>query len=488
MNDVKPTVLFVDDEPMVLTTLERHARTAGFVVTTAASGNSAILKSRERPPDIAMVDVRLPGMTGFDVLRAIRQNAPACQVVLMTGHASVEMAVQALKFGACDYLGKPLDFARIDSLLAHVKSVFEQRESEARTRDHKLREDFGMVGEGPAIRHLIGAIRRLAPYVRTALVIGETGTGKELVARALHRAGRRANKPFVTINCSAVVETLFESELFGHVRGAFTGAHEHKVGLFEAADQGVLFLDEVGELPLGVQAKLLRVLELGEIQRVGSLDTRRVDVQVIAATNRDLCVEVAAGRFRRDLYYRLNIIELRTPPLRERREDIRPLTHAFMRECCSRWNKPLTAFAPEALDLLVQAPWDGNVRELRNVVERACLLADGPQISEHEVASSMPGPSPESPLQESAAVPPPFGSAVGDEDVSSLRTVERHHIMRALEHARGNKKAAARMLGVSRRALYRRLDRLGLESTIARRPTPAAPQDGQDASLTSGSE
>ena len=282
----------------------------------------------------------------------------------------------------------------------------------------------------------------------------------------------------MTINCSAVVETLFESELFGHVRGAFTGATETKPGLFEVADGGVLFLDEVGELPLGVQAKLLRVLELGEVHRVGSLEARRVDVQVLAATNRDLRIEVAAGRFRRDLFYRLNIVEIRLPALRERPEDIPALASTFVRDCATRWNKPLTGLSDAALAMLVDARWDGNIRELRNVIERASLLADGSLVTEKELAPCMPPITPAMPAGEEAApaapatvASAPFGAPATDPDADPplLSTVEREHILRALQHARGNKKAAARMLGVSRRALYRRLERLGLDSTISRR-------------------
>jgi transcriptional regulator with GAF, ATPase, and Fis domain len=304
--------------------------------------------------------------------------------------------------------------------------------------------------------------------VRTALITGETGTGKELVARALHRTGPRRERRFVTINCSAVVETLFESELFGHVRGAFTGATENKPGLFELADGGTLFLDEIGELPLTVQAKLLRVLELGEVHRVGSLDPRRVSVHVIAATNRDLRVEVASGRFRSDLYYRLNIVEVKLPPLRDRREDIPFLTAAFVRDTAERLQKPLLGLTPGAERMLTTGSWDGNVRELRNVIERACILTDGEFITERELAMSMPSEAPVLPrpvLQPEAA--PMRPSAAGETDL--LVNVEREHIQRALARSGGNKKAAAKMLGQSRRALYRRLERLDLSSTIARR-------------------
>ena len=290
---------------------------------------------------------------------------------------------------------------------------------------------------------------------------GETGVGKELVARALHQCGTRRTRRFVAVNCSAVVETLFESELFGHVRGAFTGAVENKPGFFEAADGGTLFLDEIGELPLTVQAKLLRVLETGEIQRVGSLDTRRVDVCVIAATNRDLRAEVNGGRFRSDLFYRLNVVEVKVPPLRERREDIPYLLAAMVAEFAERFKRPDLVVTAGAERLLMTAPWDGNVRELRNVVERAAILAERHRITERELARSLAAAmdtteavAASSPARADAAAVPPPGA--------SLSNLERDHIERVLAQVGGNKQAAAAILGVSRRALYRRLHRYGL--------------------------
>ena len=280
--------------------------------------------------------------------------------------------------------------------------------------------------------------------------------------------GPRRDRRFVTVNCSAVVETLFESELFGHVRGAFTGATENKQGLFELADNGTIFLDEIGELPPSVQAKLLRVLEVGDVHRVGSLEPRRVNVHVVAATNRDLRAEVAAGRFRSDLYYRLNIVEVRLPALRDRREDIPYLTASFVRETSDRLQKTLAGLTPGAERLLGAAMWDGNVRELRNVIERACIMADGDFITERELSVSMPIlPSAPSRQALGAAPDSASGETVPPDDL--LVTVEREHIQRALARAHGNKKAAARMLGLSRRALYRRLERLDLGDTIMRR-------------------
>jgi len=469
MNGPKPLIVIVDDEQGILDVVSRVARRAGYDAMTYSNGRDAIAALQTHRADLVLVDLRMPEVGGLDVLRAIRDRNPRCQAVLMTGFASVDTAVEAIKLGATDYLSKPLDFARLEALLATVRDDLDRRRSLLSIEgDVAKRLEFcGMIGRGPLMQELFGMIRRLAPHVRTALVTGETGTGKELVARALHQLGPRRERRFVAVNCSAVVETLFESELFGHVRGAFTGATEHKSGLFELADGGTLFLDEIGELPLSLQAKLLRVLELGEVHRVGSLEPRTVNVHVIAATNRDLRAEVAAGRFRSDLYYRLNIVEVALPPLRDRREDIPYLTAAFVRESSDRLRKPLVGLTPGAERLLAIAAWDGNVRELRNVIERACILADGDFITERELAVSMPQPRAIAP----AAAP---GLAEGPAAPDLLVTVEREHIQRALVRARGNKKAAARMLGLSRRALYRRLERLDLGDTIMRRRDASA--------------
>ncbi len=471
MNGQKPLVVVIDDEQGILDVVARFAQRAGYEAITCSSGRDALAALQTRRADLVMVDLRMPDLGGLDVLRAIREIDPRCQAVLMTGYASVDTAVEAIKLGATDYLSKPLDFARLEQLLGGVRDDLERRRSlQSIESDVARRLEFcGMIGRGPLMQELFGMIRRLAPHVRTALVTGETGTGKELVARGLHQMGPRRERRFVTVNCSAVVETLFESELFGHVRGAFTGATENKQGLFELADNGTLFLDEIGELPLTVQAKLLRVLEVGDVHRVGSLEPRKVNVHVIAATNRDLRAEVAAGRFRSDLYYRLNIVEVRLPPLRDRREDIPYLTAAFVRETSERLEKPLTGLTAGAERLLGAAAWEGNVRELRNVIERACIMADGDLITERELMVSLPILSYGAPPRAASGAHAPAAPAEGAPSDDLLVTVEREHIQRALLRAHGNKKAAARMLGLSRRALYRRLERLDLGDTIMRR-------------------
>ena len=465
MTDQQPMLVVVDDEQGVLEVVSRFARRAGYEVVTCAGGREAVSQIQARHADLAMVDLRMPDVGGLDVLRAIRESNPQCQAVLMTGYASVETAVEAIKLGAMDYLSKPLDFARLEQLLSGVREELERRRNVLSVESDLARrlEFCGMIGRGPAMQELFGMIRRLAPHARTVLITGETGTGKELVAHAFHKLGPRRDRRFVTVNCSAAVDARLESELFGHVRGAFSEAAEAKPGLFETADGGTLFLDEIGELPATVQAKLLRVLELGEVHRVGSLDPKRVNVHILAATNRDLRKEVAKGRFRSDLYYRLNIVEVKLPPLRDRREDISYLTAAFVRETSERLQKPLLGLTPGAERMLTGAPWDGNVRELRNVIERACILADGDFITERELSVNMPASSLQSRDRGLIA-----------QEADLLVTVEREHIQRALARAGGNKKVAAKMLGLSRRALYRRLERLDLGGTITRRRDTSA--------------
>jgi DNA-binding NtrC family response regulator len=470
MNSQRPVLVIVDDEQGILDVISRFAERAGFEVAVCSRGKEAIALIQARRPDLVMVDLRMPEVGGLDILRAIRDVDAHCQAVLMTGYASVDTAVEAVKLGAMDYLTKPLDFGRLDAMLASVREEIERRRSVLSMEGDLARrlEFCGMIGRAPRMQELFGLIRRLAPHVRLALITGETGTGKELVARALHSIGPRRDRRFLGVNCSAVNDTAFESELFGHVRGGFHGATESKPGMFELADGGTLFLDEVGGLPATAQAKLLRVLETGEVSRLGALESRRVDVHVIAATNRELRTEVAANRFRGDLFYRLNIVEVKLPPLRDRREDIPYLTAAFVREIAERLQKPLRGMTPGAERLLTESPWEGNVRELRNVIERACILADGEFVTERELAVSLP------PAVTMSGTREPVGADAQRRSSYEIETdllvnVERDHIQRALVRTGGNKKAAAQMLGLSRRALYRRLERLDLSATISRR-------------------
>jgi DNA-binding NtrC family response regulator len=456
----KPRIVVIDDEPGVLGLMERIIAPTGYEVALFTSASEALSRLSTEPADVAIVDLRMPEINGLDVLRAVREAQPNCQVVLMTAHGCVDSAIEAVKLGALDYLTKPIDVARLRQLLALVTDEHARLAAVLSADGETARrlELCGMIGRSPVMQEFFALVRRVAPHARVALVTGETGTGKEGIARAIHDLGPRRSRRFVTINCSAVVETLFESELFGHVRGAFTGATDHKAGLFEAADGGTLFLDEVGELPASVQAKLLRVLETGEVQRVGSLQPKRVDVRIVAATNRDLLRESVPGRFRSDLFYRLNVIELRVPALRERPDDIPYLTAAFIREFADRFQKRIDGVRPAAERALMNRTWMGNVRELRNVLERACMLADADVLTERDLQAVL---APETLPTRPDAAPPvarPSEQILNDD----LRVVEREHIVRVLAEARGNKRAAAERLGLSRRTLYRRLERYNL--------------------------
>ena len=457
----EPTLLVIDDDPEVLATVGHFAEGFGFKVVIRTNARAALAELAFLKPDAVLVALRMPDIGGLEVLRAVRDLAPACQVILITKHPSVDTAIDAIKLGALDYINKPFDRERLGGLLIGIRKSIERRERLLRV-DVDVAKTFafqGLIGRGPAMQELFDSVRRFAPHARTVLVTGETGTGKELVARALHTLGARPDRRFVAVNCSAVVEGLFESELFGHQRGAFTGATDTKMGLFEHADNGTLFLDEIGELPLTIQAKLLRAVDQGEIQRVGSVEGRHVDVAVIAATNRDLRAAAADGRFRSDLYYRLSVIEIHIVPLRERREDIPYLSAVFLRESSDRLHRPTTGMTAAAERMLLHASWPGNVRELRNVIERACLLSDGKMLSERDVQAAMPGAAgtPAPPVLDVAR--PRAGSPL-DQDI--VTDAQRAQVEHALQEARGNKAGAARLLGISRRSMYRRLEHLGM--------------------------
>jgi two-component system response regulator HydG len=486
MTGTSPLLLVVDDEPSILDILGRFAAKHGFEVVRCNGGREALDTLRHRQADMALVDVRMPDINGLDVLKQVREVSPDCAVVLMTGFAAVDTAVEAIKLGAVDYLSKPIDYDRLTALFESVREQTERRRrlAEFDSGMAKRLEFHGMVGRSPVMEDMFSLLRRLAPHARVALITGETGSGKELVARALHELGPRHQRRFVTVNCSAVVPTLFESELFGHVRGSFTGATDTKAGLFEHADSGTLFLDEIGELPLPVQSKLLRVLETGEVQRVGALEPRRVDVHILAATNRDLRAECTAGNFRSDLFYRLNVVELRVPSLRERRDDVPFLVAAFRQQFATNFHKPIEGVTPGAERVLTDARWDGNVRELRNTIERACMLAEGRWITERELTHVMAdqGVAPAAPASGACTRPlatsasngftpafPSGGSFKAPSGTESLSAVERDHIVRTLEQVHGNKSLAARALGLSRRRLYRLIERHGLDHLIQRR-------------------
>jgi two-component system, NtrC family, response regulator HydG len=455
-----PTLLVVGRDPAILPLIDRFADELGFHVERAESGKVALESLAAMKPDGAVVDVGHSEVDGMTILHEIKAADPQSQVILMTAAATVDSAIEAIKSGALDYITKPCDPDRLRELLITVRKTIERRETLLRLDADVARqfEFYGLIGRSPGMQELFDSVRRFAPYARTVLVTGETGTGKELVAKALHRLGPRKEKKLITVNCSAVVETLFESELFGHMRGAFTGATDTKVGLFEHANNGTIFLDEIGELPPPLQAKMLRAVELGEVQRVGSLESRRADVYAIAATNRDLRAESKTGKFRSDLYFRLSMIEIHIPPLRDRREDIPYLTAAFVREFATRLQRPIKGITPAAERLLQTAPWPGNVRELRNVIERACILSDSRIVTERELASAMSVNLP----TDGEPAEPEAQALDADADPALMSTAQREQIKKVLSQVRGNKAAAAKQLGMSRRSLYRWLDRLGI--------------------------
>ncbi|EHH8199454.1 sigma-54-dependent response regulator transcription factor ZraR [Escherichia coli] len=429
-------ILVVDDDISHCTILQALLRGWGYNVALANSGRQALEQVREQVFDLVLCDVRMAEMDGIATLKEIKALNPAIPVLIMTAYSSVETAVEALKTGALDYLIKPLDFdnlqATLEKALAHTHSI--DAETPAVTASQ-----FGMVGKSSAMQHLLSEIALVAPSEATVLIHGDSGTGKELVARAIHASSARSEKPLVTLN-----ESLLESELFGHEKGAFTGADKRREGRFVEADGGTLFLDEIGDISPMMQVRLLRAIQEREVQRVGSNQTISVDVRLIAATHRDLAAEVNAGRFRQDLYYRLNVVAIEVPSLRQRREDIPLLAGHFLQRFAERNRKAVKGFTPQAMDLLIHYDWPGNIRELENAVERAVVLLTGEYISERELPLAI------------ASTPIPLGQS---QDIQPLVEVEKEVILAALEKTGGNKTEAARQLGITRKTLLAKLSR-----------------------------
>ena len=444
-----PRVLVVDDQRNMRTTTAILLRAAGYAVTEAEDGAAAIQRVGAEPFDVVLTDVRMGTVDGMEVLRATLEVAPTTQVIVMTAYGTIESAVEAIRRGAYDYIAKPF---KEDELLLRVAKALEKRrllgEVSLLRRDFRAR--YGLehiVGRSAALRELLDRVVRVAPSDATILITGESGTGKELIARALHTASRRSDKPFVPVNCAAITETLLESELFGHARGAFTGATRARRGLFEEASGGTLFIDEIGETAPGSQAKLLRAIQEGEIRRVGESLPVKVDVRVIAATNQNLKAAVAEKRFREDLFYRLNVVPLRIPPLRERREDIPLLTQRFLEGFAARTGERKT-LSPEATKKLLEYPWPGNVRELENMIEQAAALAPHTTLSEADIRFD---PAPEI-----------AGSSAPQTLADAVEAAERRAIEAALARCQGDLGRVARELEVSSTTLWRKMKALGL--------------------------
>lgn len=440
-------LLLVDDEDDFRESAALYFRRRGHAVTAVPSGKSAIEAIRQRQFDVAVVDVHMPEMDGVELLKKLRVEGDHLQVVMLTGGATVDTAVSSLKAGAVDYVTKPIRLADLEALIRKAARTGGLERENARLREvlHRQRPSTNIVGDSPPIREVLRLIERVANSDKPVLIEGESGTGKELVAQAIHNAGPLADRPMVIINCAALPEQLLESELFGHEKGAFTGAISSKPGLFEVADGGTLFIDELGELAGALQAKLLRVLEDGVIRRLGSVKERRVNVRILAATNRDLDLEVREGRFREDLYYRINVLKIVLPPLRQRPGDVMRLVEHF--------TAPHWQLAPGVEEVLERYPWPGNVRQLVNALERAKLLAD----DDHLIQLANLPPEITRPLP-----PHHFQGHTNGALPEDLAELNKRHVQETLDRMGGNKARTARALGINRRSLYRLIDKYGL--------------------------
>ncbi len=449
-----PTVLVVDDERP---TREGLARALGLTyrVLQADSAQAALRILDEENVDVVLTDLRMPGMDGMALLRRLLARHPRPAVILLTAYGTIETAVEAVKAGAYDFLAKPVNLDRLEIVLRRAIETRDMQNENRRLRE-QLDVRYGIehiVGQSPAMAAVLDTVRQVAPTRTTVLIEGESGTGKEMIAQAIHRLSPRSEGPFVAVHCAALAPTLLESELFGHERGAFTGAVERRIGRFEMADGGTLFLDEVGDIAPAVQVKVLRVLEERRFERVGGNAPIEVDVRLLAATNRDLRAMVAAGAFREDLFFRLNVVAIRLPPLRERPEDIPLLAARFAEEFAAREGRPPPALSPVLLDVLAAHRWPGNVRELRNVIERMVVLSRGPELAPDDLPPE---------LRRTSTAAPASGP-------TTLREAERRLLIEALEATGGNRVLAAERLGIGRRTLFRKIKEYGVKDVGRRR-------------------
>jgi two-component system nitrogen regulation response regulator GlnG len=484
-----PTLLVIDDEPSIQHAFGRVFRPPEFTLQTASTAAEGIELAARANPDVVVLDVHLPDATGLDTFQRLRQLDARIPVILITGHGTSELAIEAIKEGAYEYLLKPLELAPLRELinracassrLMHVPAVVSEPEAAPPGAD-------ALIGRCPAMQEVYKAIGRVAAQDVTVLILGESGTGKELVARAIYQHSTRKDKPFLAVNCAAIPETLLESELFGHEKGAFTGADRKRIGKFEQCNGGTIFLDEVGDMTPLTQTKILRVLQEQRFERVGGNETVETDVRLIAATNVDLEKASEAGRFRRDLYFRLNVFTMRLPPLRDRGDDLAQLTRHYARRFAKELNKTLTDIAPDALELLRRYPWPGNVRELQSVVKQSLLQMRGTVLLPEDLPAAVAGSAngAAAPAADQAGGPrpaviePPVGEfnwerfvndhiAAGSENLyaESLERMEREVLVRVLRHTSGNQVQAARILGITRGSLRTKIRALGI--TIGR--------------------
>jgi DNA-binding NtrC family response regulator len=439
-------LLVVDDDDEFRDTLVRRFTRCGFHVRDAAHGDEALDMAQRRDFDVAVFDILMPGVSGLQLLERFRENHVECEVILLTGKGTIESAVQAMKLGAFDYLQKPFPLKELETLIrrANERRQLWKENQQLKTLLLRSQPREEMVGQSPAMQELFRLIERAGPSDKAILIQGESGTGKELVARSLHRHSTRVDKPMVVINCAALPEMLLESELFGHEKGSFTGAATAKPGLFEVADGGTLFIDEIGEMPGALQAKLLRVLEDGSLRRVGSIKERKVNVRLLASTNRDLAYEVREGRFREDLFYRINVMSLELPPIRERHGDIPLLVRHFL--------GPGWTMEKEALRLMERYDWPGNIRQLINAIDRGKIMAEERVVLAKDL-----------PKEVQQFLPRPASGFA--ERTDDLATIERAKVVEILRRESGNKTRAARVLGIDRRKLYRLVDKYDIRSS-----------------------
>ncbi|MCS6818022.1 MAG: sigma-54 dependent transcriptional regulator [Blastocatellia bacterium] len=442
-------ILIVDDEATVRTFVQQALADEEYEIQTAANVSEALERAREEVFDLVITDLMMTPLSGMDLLRAIKEISPDTEVLMMTAYGTIETAVQAMKLGACDYITKPFP---IDELRLRVAHILERKrlQRENRWLREELLHHFGienLVGQSSPFLQVLEKVRRVAPSDATVLLTGETGTGKDVIARAIHLLSRRASRPFISVNCAALPEQLLESELFGHVKGAFTGAVANRRGLIEEASGGTFFLDEIGSVPLSIQAKLLRVLENKTIRRLGENREIPVDVRIIAATNRDLHDALRRGEFREDLYYRLNVVTIHLPPLRARREDIPLLAHHFLRQFCQREQKVILGFSEAAMSALMHYAFPGNVRELRHIIEQAVALTTGQWITIADLPAHVRISTAPSEEREAETI---------------LHQVERDLILQAIERNEGHLERTARDLGISRVTLWRKMKKYGL--------------------------